>query len=76
MQPRRALTFTSLVAVAFFCVAGGVYGLEDAVGSGGPLLALVALLIVPWLWNFPTALMTAELSAANGWGHGSRSRGW
>jgi amino acid transporter len=64
MQPRRTLNFTSLVALTFFLVAGGAYGLEDAVGAAGPMLALLALLIVPWLWSFPTALMTAELSAA------------
>ena len=64
MQPRRTLNFTSLVALAFFCVAGGAFGLEDAVGSGGPMLALLGILVAPWLWSFPTALMTAELSAA------------
>jgi amino acid transporter len=64
MHPRRTLNFTSLIGLAFFCVAGGAYGLEDAVGAGGPMLTLVALLIVPWLWSFPTALMTAELSSA------------
>ena len=64
LQPRRTLNFTGLVALAFFCVAGGAYGLEDAVGTGGPLLALLAILVVPWLWSFPTALMTAELSSA------------
>ena len=64
MQPRRTLNFTSLIALTFFCVAGGAYGLEDAVGSGGPMLALLAILAAPWLWSFPTALMTAELSAA------------
>jgi len=64
MQPHRALSFTSLVALAFFCVAGGAYGLEDVVGTGGPLLGLLAILAVPWLWGLPTALMTAELSSA------------
>lgn len=64
MQPRRTLNFTSLTALTFFCVAGGAYGLEDAVGAGGPMLALLALLLIPWFWSFPTALMTAELSAA------------
>jgi amino acid transporter len=64
MQPQRTLNFNSLVALTFFCVAGGAYGLEDAVGAGGPMLALLALLVVPWLWSFPTALMTAELSSA------------
>ncbi len=64
MHPRRTLNFTSLAALAFLCVAGGAYGIEDAVRAGGPLLTLLALLVVPWLWSFPTALMTAELSAA------------
>ncbi|MBI2209034.1 MAG: hypothetical protein HYU47_00300 [Deltaproteobacteria bacterium] len=53
---RRTLNFTGLVGLTFFCVAGGAYGLEDAVGAGGPMIALLALLIVPWLWSFPTAL--------------------
>jgi amino acid transporter len=64
MQPRRTLGFTRLAALTFFCVAGGAYGFEDAVGAAGPAIALAALLIVPWLWSFPTALMTAELSTA------------
>ncbi|OGQ81398.1 MAG: hypothetical protein A3F90_13075, partial [Deltaproteobacteria bacterium RIFCSPLOWO2_12_FULL_60_19] len=64
MQPRRTLNFTNLVALTFFCVSGGAYGFEDAVGAAGPMIALLALLIVPWLWSFPTALMTAELSSA------------
>lgn len=64
MRPRREINFPALVALAFFCVAGGAYGLEDAVGSGGPMLALLGILVLPWLWSLPTALMTAELSAA------------
>jgi len=64
MQPRRTLGFTQLVALAFFCVSGGAYGFEDAVGAAGPMIALLAIMIVPWLWSFPTALMTAELSTA------------
>jgi amino acid transporter len=53
-----------LVALSFFCVAGGAYGLEDAVGAAGPALALLGLIVLPWLWSLPTALMTAELSTA------------
>jgi len=47
--------------------AGGerdVRPLEDAVGAGGPLIVLLGILILPWLWSLPTALMTAELSTA------------
>jgi amino acid transporter len=64
MSPPRVLNFRSLVALTFFCVAGGAYGLEDAVGAAGPLITLLAILFIPWLWSFPTALMSAELAAA------------
>jgi amino acid transporter len=64
VAPPRTLGFASLVGITFFCVAGGAYGLEGAVGAVGPMWALIAILMVPWLWGFPTALMTAELSAA------------
>jgi amino acid transporter len=60
----RGLNFSGLVAVVFFCVAGGAFGLEDAVGAGGPLVVLLGILVLPWIWSFPTALMTAELSTA------------
>ena len=63
-QPRRGLNCTSLVALTFFCVAGGAFGLEDAVGSAGPLISILAILLLPWFWSLPTALMTAELSTA------------
>jgi amino acid transporter len=64
MHPRRTLGLAQLVALTFFCVSGGAYGFEDAVGAAGPMIALAALAVVPWLWSFPTALMTAELSSA------------
>ncbi|HXG51512.1 MAG TPA: APC family permease [candidate division Zixibacteria bacterium] len=63
-QPRRELGPGSLVALTFFCVAGGAFGLEDGVGAGGPMVLLLALLLLPWVWSYPTALMTAELSSA------------
>src|SRR4249920_1274253 len=61
---RRGLNFPGLVALTFFCVAGGAYGLEDGVSAAGPLVMLMGLAILPWLWSLPTALMTAELSTA------------
>lgn len=60
----RSLNLRALVGLTFFCVAGGAYGLEDAVGAGGPLIVLLGIFILPWLWSLPTALMTAELSTA------------
>ena len=59
----RTLTWQQLVGLIFFAVCGGDYGIEDAVGAGGPALTLLGLLIVPWLWSLPIALMTAELGS-------------
>ncbi len=57
MQPRRTLGFTSLVALTFFCVAGGAYGLEDAIGEGGPFVALLCLASMA-VANTPTKLVS------------------
>jgi len=59
----KTLTWHNLVGVTFFAVCGGDYGIEDSVGSGGVGLSLIALLVLPWVWSLPIALMTAELSS-------------
>jgi amino acid transporter len=53
-----------LVAATYFMVAGGPYGLEDILGSAGYARALLLLLVVPFLWSLPTALMVGELASA------------
>jgi len=58
-----SLSWHHLVGVTFFAVCGGDYGLEDSVGAAGPALTLFGLLILPWVWSLPIALMTAELGA-------------
>ncbi|HEV3218668.1 MAG TPA: APC family permease [Candidatus Acidoferrales bacterium] len=58
------LTLLPLVAATFFMVSGGPYGLEDVIGSAGYSGALLILLITPFLWSFPTALMVSELASA------------
>ena len=61
---RRDLGLLPLVALVFFNVSGGPYGIEDTVPSFGPGLALTLLLLVPLLWSLPVALAMAELAAA------------
>ncbi|KAK3269567.1 hypothetical protein CYMTET_21999 [Cymbomonas tetramitiformis] len=61
-ETKRTLTFWKLCALTFASVAGGPYGFEEAVGAGGPYLTLTGLLLVPFLWSVPNALMTAELA--------------
>ena len=61
---RRELGLASLLAVVFFNVSGGPYGIEDAVASFGPGLTLVLLVITPLIWSLPVSLAMAELAAA------------
>jgi amino acid transporter len=61
---QRRLAFLPLVAVVFFSVSGGPYGLEEAVGASGALITLALLLVVPFVWSLPAILMVAELSSA------------
>jgi amino acid transporter len=53
-----------LIGLMFFTVSGGPYGLEDIVGTSGPGLALLLILVIPIIWSVPAALMVAELSTA------------
>lgn len=60
----RQLSMWGLVAMTFFCVSGGPYGLEDAVRAAYPFFFLIGMITIPWIWSLPCALMTAELSTA------------
>jgi amino acid transporter len=66
VSPRRRgeIGFLPLVAILFFNVSGGPYGVEDAVGSLGPGLALLLLVVTPLVWSLPVSLAMAELASA------------
>lgn len=61
---KRELSLLPLIAVIFFSVSGGPYGIEDAVPSFGPGLTLLLLLLTPVIWSLPVAAAMAELSSA------------
>jgi amino acid transporter len=61
---RTKLQILPLVALIFYEVSGGPFGVEDAVKAGGPLLALLGFIIFPFIWSVPEALVTAELATA------------
>ena len=61
---RPGLGFLPLVAVVFFNVSGGPYGLEDAVPAFGPGLTLLLLVLTPLVWSLPVSLVMSELAAA------------
>lgn len=59
------LTLFPLIALIFYEVSGGPFGVEDSVrAGGGPLLSLLGFLIFPLFWSIPEALITAELATS------------
>lgn len=59
------LTALPLIALIFYEVSGGPFGVEDSVkAGGGPLLSLLGFLIFPLIWSIPEALITAELATS------------
>lgn len=61
---RKQVTLIPLVGLIYFSVSGGPYGLENAVGSSGPGMAMVLIVVVPVIFVIPCALMNAELGSA------------
>jgi len=60
----KALSPVALLAMVYFLVCGGAYGTEDLGGTIPPMFAVLGLLVIPWIWSLPMALVTAELAAA------------
>ena len=63
LPPRRGLGLGSLVAVLYFTVSGGPFGLEGLVGAVGPGLALLLLVATPLIYSVPEALLIGELAS-------------
>jgi len=61
---RREIGLLPLVAVVFFNVSGGPYGIEDAVSTFGPGLALLLLVLTPIVWSLPVSMAMAEMASA------------
>ncbi|NUQ30235.1 MAG: APC family permease [Acidobacteriaceae bacterium] len=60
----RKLRLLPLLAGAYYMVSGGPYGLEDIIGMAGYGRALLLLVLLPFVWSLPTALMIGELASA------------
>jgi amino acid transporter len=48
----------------FTLVAGGYFGMEDMVSMTGPGLTILILIVFPFLWSIPQALIASELGSA------------
>ncbi len=60
----RRLTLLPLAAATFFIVSGGPYGLEEVILGQGYPATIALLLVVPFVWSLPVALMVGELASA------------
>ena len=60
----RKMRFIPLVAATFFMVSGGPYAIEDILGGAGFSRAIIILVLLPFLWSLPAALMIGELASA------------
>jgi amino acid transporter len=58
----RRLTLIALTSLVFFTTCGGAYGVEPLVGAVGPSLAVLFLVVTPFVWSLPMSLMVAELA--------------
>lgn len=61
--PPKRLSQRQLVAIIFFTVSGGCYGLEEMVHSLKPAIALICMILLPAMWAFPVTLMAGELTS-------------
>jgi amino acid transporter len=61
-EDNRKMGTLHLTLVAYFLICGGPFSIEEAVGAAGPLPSIIGLLVLPWLWSVPQAIMAAELS--------------
>jgi amino acid transporter len=52
------------VFMVFSFVCSGGFGIEDMVSGSGPGFALLLLMILPFVWGLPQALVCAELGSA------------
>jgi len=62
-SPARKIRPVQLIAVIFFTVSGGPYGLEPLLTYAGEHGALLLLLITPLLWDVPAIFTVLELNS-------------
>ncbi|MFE9427563.1 APC family permease [Kitasatospora sp. NPDC006697] len=53
-----------LVALIFFSVSGGAYGIEGLFSASGPGMGLLLIVITPLIYSIPHSLVVAELGTA------------
>lgn len=52
------------VLIMYCLVAAGAFGIEEMIPASGPGLTIVMLIVLPFIWAAPQALVSAELGSA------------
>lgn len=55
----RTINHITLGFIAYFAVAAGPFGVEDAVRAAGAYPVLLAVVLLPFTWGLPQALMVS-----------------
>jgi len=61
-HPIKKATFFQLAFMIYGAVCAGAFGLEDMISSAGPGIAILTLLIVPFLFSVPVSFAVGELT--------------
>jgi amino acid transporter len=59
----RMRIFTAVIVV-FTLVCSGSFGMEDVVSSSGPGFTILMIVLLPFIWSVPMALISSELGSA------------
>ncbi|MCP4047683.1 MAG: hypothetical protein GY732_17055, partial [Gammaproteobacteria bacterium] len=58
------IRLSTVVFIMYCLVAGGAFGIEEMISASGPGLTLLMLVVLPFIWAGPQALVSAELGSA------------
>jgi amino acid transporter len=60
---RVRMRLTVAVFFVFTLTCAGSFGMEDVVSSSGPGMTLLMIIVLPFVWSFPMALVASELGS-------------
>jgi len=61
-KQKDGVSVAQLTVLIYFTVCGGPIGSEEVISVGGPFVGILAMIVFPWLYSVPVALVSAELS--------------
>ena len=64
MPAPKRVRLMPLVALIFFSVSGGAYGIEELFSTSGPGIGLLLIVATPLIYAIPHSLVVAELGTA------------